>query len=285
MKAKFIIALIAVVLMAMPVFSQDAGEVDSMFLQASVTPDLVAGDSLLALDLYLWNDANDLAGVSAGFTWDFPGLKLDSAALTTTGATAFNYPLQFYYYKNSLDSSNAYRLFQLSATRLSGDGLPQSSVAKHVATFYFHVEAMTYQTDAITFDTIQFGGTYFQFTPLPGSAYFVAYRELAPIMDASDVDPSNNNLPKEFALNQNYPNPFNPATTVEYAVPIASHIDVSVFNVLGQKVTTLVNEDKAAGIYDVQWDTQKSNAASGIYFYRLTADDKVLDTKKMMLLK
>jgi len=80
----------------------------------------------------------------------------------------------------------------------------------------------------------------------------------------------------------NYPNPFNPTTEISFNLPSASHVKLEVFNVMGQKVATLVNGQFEAGEHVVQWDGR--DAASGVYFYRLQADDFV-DTKKMMLLK
>ncbi|MEZ5359975.1 MAG: cohesin domain-containing protein [Candidatus Zixiibacteriota bacterium] len=97
-----------------------------------------------------------------------------------------------------------------------------------------------------------------------------------------DVDDENGGLPHILALNQNYPNPFNPATTIAYSVPERSHVNLTIFNILGQHIETLVDDDKPAGEYEVIWNA--GSVASGIYFYRLTYEDKVL-TKKMTLLK
>ncbi len=94
-------------------------------------------------------------------------------------------------------------------------------------------------------------------------------------------------LPEKFDLSQNYPNPFNPVTTMRFSVAERSHINLTVYNLLGQRVIELVNEDLAAGIYNVKWDGTNSTGepvASGIYFYKLTADEKSM-TKKMLLLK
>jgi flagellar hook assembly protein FlgD len=81
-------------------------------------------------------------------------------------------------------------------------------------------------------------------------------------------------MPKEFALSQNYPNPFNPSTKLEVSLPQAAYLDVAVYNILGQKVTTLVNEMRDAGYQTVTWNgtTQGgTNVASGIYFVRMNA--------------
>lgn len=89
-------------------------------------------------------------------------------------------------------------------------------------------------------------------------------------------------LPTAFALSQNYPNPFNPSTTIAWALPKAAHVTISVFNVLGQMVVTLVDMDMDAGNHSINWDA--SATASGLYFYRIQADD-FSETKKMMMLK
>lgn len=94
-------------------------------------------------------------------------------------------------------------------------------------------------------------------------------------------------LPTEFALAQNYPNPFNPDTRIDYALPIDSDVELSIFNVLGQKVTTMSLGRMPAGNHSVTWhgtDADGSQVASGIYFYRISAENFAA-TKKMMLLK
>ena len=94
-------------------------------------------------------------------------------------------------------------------------------------------------------------------------------------------------LPTEFVLAQNYPNPFNPTTTIEYGVPDRSQVLIEIFNVLGQAVRTLVDEEKSAGRYQAIWDcTDNSGRAvvSGVYFYRITAGS-FKESKKMLLLK
>jgi hypothetical protein len=90
------------------------------------------------------------------------------------------------------------------------------------------------------------------------------------------------NLPNEFALSQNYPNPFNPATTFSFDVPKAAHVTLAVYNVLGQEVARLLDTEREAGTYTVEFDG--SSLASGVYFYRLSAGD-FTDTKKMLLVK
>jgi len=94
----------------------------------------------------------------------------------------------------------------------------------------------------------------------------------------------NENLtsPDKFCLYQNYPQPFNPSTTIKYQIPGASFVSLKVFDALGREFVTLVNEEKTAGNYEVEFDG--SGLTSGVYFYQLVAGD-FLETKKMVLIK
>jgi hypothetical protein len=89
-------------------------------------------------------------------------------------------------------------------------------------------------------------------------------------------------VPKEFALYQNFPNPFNPSTTIKFDLPKDENVSLTLYNLLGQQVATLVNERRTAGRYNVQWNAQ--GVASGVYIYRIAAGD-FIQTRKLMLLK
>ncbi len=91
-----------------------------------------------------------------------------------------------------------------------------------------------------------------------------------------------NQFLNEFRLIQNYPNPFNPVTTIQYSIPRRNNVTLKVFDILGNEVATLVNEEKERGVFSVMFEA--SNLASGIYFYRLQAGNFV-ETKKMILLR
>ncbi|MDZ7806258.1 MAG: T9SS type A sorting domain-containing protein, partial [Gracilimonas sp.] len=92
-----------------------------------------------------------------------------------------------------------------------------------------------------------------------------------------------NDIPATVELQQNYPNPFNPTTTIKYGVPAGGVVSLEVFNMLGQKVATLINgENQQAGRHSVQFDA--SSLSSGIYIYRLKAANTVV-TKKLTLIK
>jgi hypothetical protein len=97
----------------------------------------------------------------------------------------------------------------------------------------------------------------------------------------------NREQPKEFSLKQNYPNPFNPVTLIDFTLPMTSHINVSVYDMLGEKVSTLVNENKPLGAYTVVWNGTNDRGqlmASGIYYVIMKAD-RFFSMKKMVLVK
>ncbi|AFH50015.1 Putative membrane protein [Ignavibacterium album JCM 16511] len=99
----------------------------------------------------------------------------------------------------------------------------------------------------------------------------------------SSVD-KDKDLPKEFSLAQNCPNPFNPSTKIKYVIPngVRNLVTLKVHDILGNEVATLVNEEKPAGVYAVEFDA--SNLSSGIYFYKINAGS-FSETKKMILLR
>jgi hypothetical protein len=89
-------------------------------------------------------------------------------------------------------------------------------------------------------------------------------------------------LPTQFSLSQNYPNPFNPSTTIRYGLPNRSTVTLAVYNTLGQKIITLVQETQEPGGHEVKFDG--TGLASGVYFYRLQTGGFV-QTKKLLLLR
>ena len=92
-------------------------------------------------------------------------------------------------------------------------------------------------------------------------------------------------VPQGFALGQNYPNPFNPSTIIPYQLPTAAHVQLEVFNVLGQRVATLVNEERPAGFHAARWDATDAAGqavAAGVYIYRLCGEGVEL-TRRLVL--
>lgn len=117
----------------------------------------------------------------------------------------------------------------------------------------------------------------------------VKYSELVTL---TDINPIGGAVPERFSLGQNYPNPFNPSTSIVYTLPEAARVTLEIVNVLGQKVSTLVDQPQNAGAFEVVWngrDSAGQAVASGVYFYRLEASTpagkRFSDIKRMLLLK
>ncbi len=105
------------------------------------------------------------------------------------------------------------------------------------------------------------------------------YRTINSVLPVERVE---NIFPEEFSLEQNYPNPFNPSTKISWQSPVSAHQTLKVYDVLGNDVATLVNEEKPAGVYEVEFDP--SGLSSGIYFYKLQAGTST-QIKKMILMR
>jgi hypothetical protein len=129
----------------------------------------------------------------------------------------------------------------------------------------------TYVVSLVVYGTNLFAGT---------DSNHVWRRPLSEMI--TSVERLSTDLPTHFSLEQNYPNPFNPSTTIKYEIPVESRVSLKVFNILGQEVVTLVNEEQKAGYKSVEWNA--ANVASGVYFYRLQAGDFTA-SRKLLLLK
>ena len=99
---------------------------------------------------------------------------------------------------------------------------------------------------------------------------------------ATGVEEIDNLIPNSYKLSQNYPNPFNPTTNIEFSIPNSEYVSIKVYDVLGNVVADLANQNFAAGNYSV--DFNASSLTSGIYIYSITAGN-FISTKKMMLIK
>jgi photosystem II stability/assembly factor-like uncharacterized protein len=147
--------------------------------------------------------------------------------------------------------------------------------------------------DAITYETLDGGETWHEadigvninrfFMLSDTLGYAVGKSVYKYSIDTSQTDIGENKpVPKRFAILQNYPNPFNPSTTIRYELAEQAFVTLNVYNLLGQRVAALVDEEKEAGSYQVQFDG--TSDASGVYFYRMRAGGFV-ETKRLVLLK
>lgn len=94
--------------------------------------------------------------------------------------------------------------------------------------------------------------------------------------------PSVSQIPNDYTLYQNYPNPFNPSTQIKFGIPKSSLVNIKIFDITGKVVATLINDHKEAGFYSISFNA--SNLSSGVYFYKITAND-FSQVRKMVLLK
>jgi len=105
------------------------------------------------------------------------------------------------------------------------------------------------------------------------------------------IENNHENVPTEFRLYQNYPNPFNPSTKIKFDIPDfplikgarGMNVRLTIYDILGREVATLVNQPLQPGTYEVEWDG--TNYPSGVYFYSLIADGILVSAKRMVLLK
>ena len=101
-------------------------------------------------------------------------------------------------------------------------------------------------------------------------------------LDNTKIENNANNIPQKISLNQNYPNPFNPTTKIEYEIHQKSHITLKIYDISGNEIETLINNNQSAGKYTIIWNA--ANYSSGLYFYKISTNNFV-KIKKCMLLK
>ena len=121
----------------------------------------------------------------------------------------------------------------------------------------------------------------------PQYAYTLLAVSLQKLDPTTDIKPIDNTVPNTYTLGQNYPNPFNPTTTIKYTIPKAGNVKIEVYDITGRLVNTLVNSNQATGTYSVVWNGRNSagqSVGSGVYLYRIQANDFV-SVKKMVMLK
>jgi len=126
--------------------------------------------------------------------------------------------------------------------------------------------------------------------PSKGMVNFIPFISTGPVPPGGEQESSPTNIenentaqaPTQYVMHHNYPNPFNPTTTIKYSIPRESFVSLKIYNLTGEEIETLVDEQKSIGNYEVDFDASK--LPSGLYFYRLQAGDFV-DTRKMVLMK
>jgi len=265
-------------------YAQDPGVPDTCLVQ---TLQSVPASSQVTLDVYVWND-EECGAVTIPLV--FPDtlstldVVCDSISFVGTRAAGASLKSDMSFCPECLENSK-HRLLVFAVW--FGTGLTAGSGP--VAKLYFSTGPSWNSTLKVPVDTTEWaasgGGTSgLGFVDVTGSVNWV------PVFHKGALDVKEVNSPTKptvFSLAQNYPNPFNPKTMIRFSLPKDSWVKLEVYNILGQKVKTLVDEKLAAGVKEVEWDGKDSKGlevASGIYFYKIKADD-FSKVKKMVMLK
>jgi len=162
----------------------------------------------------------------------------------------------------------------ISASDLNNDGSVELiATATQQRKFYLHVWTMP---------GVQFTHENFPWPQYGHDRYRTNQYGFVPPDEPVGIQPISSIVPEKFSLNQNFPNPFNPTTSIKFEIKNSSITELKIFDALGREVETLINERLKPGTYSLTFEGSKFT--SGVYFYRLTADDFV-ETKKMLLVK
>lgn len=231
-----------------------------------------------AVDLNLYNERN-LLSLIASLDYGSDYIKIDSAVVNGfRGGSA----ISRVFTPNS--SLNRLRL-DLGWT----EGTPLAPGSGTLARLYFTADSAAIDT-ALTIDTAVGQPNLITFTASAGGDQIVPIFNpgIVTIQIPTDVgDGIEIELPASFSLAQNYPNPFNPTTYIEFNLPAAGHVSLEVFNILGQQVRSLLDQEMPAGFHRVVFNGRNASGdelSTGVYLYRLKTDDYVA-SRKMILMK
>ncbi len=293
MKLKSFVVLAALIFAVSSVSAQDLGAPDSVKLVPVTTLQTGLSTQTFELACSAFVDVTVLSTLQLGWDWTTASatLQMDSAVPSAAFDAMAIGP--FFFLDNSLATTNSMQAALASGTSVIGDDFPVAASWQHVCTYYMTMTnwiASSSLAIDTAFDTA-FVSTEYIFIPLGGIDYDPIWGGPINISGTAVEESITDILPASFQLEQNYPNPFNPSTSIWFDLPTRAKVTLTVFNLLGQEVSTLVDEDLPAGRHLSTWDGHSDNGApvaSGIYFYKLIADaddNKFVETKKMMLLK
>jgi hypothetical protein len=273
-----LISLVIFVLAAAICFADDPLERDSLIIE-TVYAEL--GDSTAEVNIYVTCD-DSVAVYIMPLTWD---TMHDSSSFYLTGVTYHNTLILWDETYDSLMLSQSF-LRMIGWYDICGDDNPPlytNNIREHCWTLQFgidpgappHVMAIDSIYDPVN-GSLWFGlveGT-IEFSPVlvPGAIFYGV---------TSGISESDQILPTEISLSQNYPNPFNASTIIKFALPEESHVELTVYNLLGQKAATIVKGLRPTGNHAITWDG--SDYPSGIYFARLDAGGSSRSIKMVLL--
>ena len=292
MKLKSFVVLAALIFAVSSVSAQDGNAPDSLKLVPVTTLQNGLPTQTFELVCSTFVDSAALSTLQFGWGWitNSATLVMDSASPSAAFDAMEIGP--FFFLDGDLQTTNDSQIAYASSNGIFALW-PVSASWQYVCTYYM---TMTNWTDASsliidTVENVNIPALDYIFLPLAGFDYDPIWGGPIIISGTAVGDDSPLEIPNSFQLNQNFPNPFNPSTIIKYELPTRAKVSLTVFNLLGQEVSTLVDEEKLAGKYSATWDGRSDSGApvaSGIYFYKLIAeadDNKFVETKKMMLLK
>ncbi len=187
--------------------------------------------------------------------------------------------------ESPLPQGTVYTLSDMDSLYISGNLLPkenedQYSTISEPLPIPEYAQVTTYDVSALADSVVPYVGTQY---PLDDEIeIFDAISDSLEVIISSSGNKTHQVSPGSFHLYQNYPNPFNPTTIINYELPITNYVDISVYDLLGQKVTTLVAKVQSKGYHQVEWDA--GDFPSGVYFYRIESGE-FQDVKKMVFLR
>jgi hypothetical protein len=282
MKKLTFLAIGIMLLMALPAFAQDPGSPDSIIIDTTYAPWDTVNYTTRYVHVYFVTD-DSIMFLNLPITWTspdgqvFPGRSVWRAPFTEWDDCWDTLLIEQRLLRQvcwaDLGGEDNPPLFT-NGIRLWGLDLRFVATPSAVPQFVF-VDTCT---DPIN-GKVEMANVDITFRPKIKRGYF-RYGSIG-------IDDNTPVLPSAIALNQNYPNPFNPETNIEFALPKGGNVSIEVFNVLGQKVKTLISEYKDAGTYSVRWDGTNNNGMavpSGVYFYRMVTEG-FSQTNKMIMLR
>jgi len=281
---RYIALAIALLMLVVPaVLAKDLGNRDIFRVgEASFT-----SESEFTVPILISHD-EDLAAMDIPLTYS-NGVTLVSVSFENTTVSGFDVQIANIDQQNSRVSIGLVDM--VNAPKEDAFLKPSASGVNNIAVLHFRLddpnlqvlEIGTFETDFPTHELM------FVYNDVVDGIPYV--RDLVPEFVGGSVSLSSRApgaaLPTEFALSQNVPNPFNPTTDISFALPKDSKVSLAIYNVLGQHVKTLVDDYMRAGQQTVSWDGTDGTGrtvASGVYFYKLNANE-FSQTKKMMMLK
>ncbi len=238
----------------------------------------------------IWTPLQDMTPSNTSVGYAIVASLLD-IQVSVTGDTVFtvgtdagnNHPTVYY---KDLTGTGLWTPLTVSGFPSGNEEATAVTIGGH--TLYAAVDADVYYLDLTSPTSWTLGFAY----PVGTRINFLYYDDLLvgtslglfghPGANPNGINDFINSEVNKFQLMQNYPNPFNPTTVISYAIPKYSNVTLSVYNLIGQKVATLVNKQQAKGRYSVNFNAK--NLSSGIYIYKLQTDN-LIQSKKMMLLK